>query len=239
MTAGHPDDRHAGRRQDGVRPDGSSPPARAAAEATRRSRPELLVLHTVRLAGFAGVEAVADRAGLAGDTVLGTLRALEGRKLVEHIAFADSAGWILTEAGKARNAELLRHELEASGARPVLEAASEDFEPVNSRFVRMVTEWQLAPSSGHAEMSTGLLRELTGTADVLRGLMAGPTERLERFGRYPRQFSAALEKARSGDHRWIAGVGILSCHTVWAELHEDLLSSLGRDRSSEPHERGR
>lgn len=242
MTAEHPGDRDADggdaeRRRDDPRPTGPTPPDRAGEGVPWRSRPELLVLHTVRLSGFAGAGAVTDRTELPERVVLDTLHALEDRRLVEHFAFADSTGWILTEAGKARNAELLRHELEASGARPVLEAASADFEDVNSRFVQVVTEWQLAPPRSGAETSTGLLRELTGMAGDLGALMAGLTERLPRFGRYPHQFSAALERARSGDHRWVAGVGMLSCHTVWAELHEDLLSSLGRDRSAGP--RGR
>lgn len=66
---------------------------------------------------------------------------------------------------------------------------------------------------------------------LLDGLMATVVHRLPRFGRYPQQFRQALEQASGGDMRWVAGVGILSCHVVWAELHQDFLSSLGRERT--------
>jgi hypothetical protein len=203
---------------------------------TWRSRDELLVLHAVRLAGFADTAAVVDRVDLPADSVDGTLHVLEGQQLVERIAFADTGGWILTEAGKSRDAELLHEELGASGARPILQATVDGFESAaNPRLVRAVTDWQLRASGDRPQHSVEVLRELTDLADVLGDLMTGLDARLPRFGRYSRQFSAALEKARAGDYEWIAGVGRLSCHIVWAELHEDLLSSLGRDRSAEHH----
>ncbi|SDT05687.1 hypothetical protein SAMN04489751_3633 [Brevibacterium sandarakinum] len=198
----------------------------------RRSSDELLVLHAVRLAGFADSGAVVNRVDLPASSVGDTLRGLEGQRLIERMAFADSGGWILTDAGKSRNAELLREELEASGAWPVLHATAEDFESsVNPRLVRVITEWQLDRADNSVEV---LLRELTDLADALSALMGELAARLPRFARYSRQFSAAVEKARAGEDQWVAGVGRLSCHIVWAELHEDLLSSLGRDRSTEP-----
>lgn len=210
------------------------------ADTTRQSRDELLVLHAVRLAGFADTQAVTDRVDLPANIVGDTLRVLEGQQLLERMTFADSGGWILTEAGKSRDGELLQEELEASGARPLLQATAEDFESsVNPRLVRAVTDWQLHSSADRTDLSVEVLRELTDLADALSDLMAELDAQLPRFSRYPRQFSAALEKARAGNHQWVAGVGRLSCHIVWAELHEDLLSSLGRDRSAESRQGGR
>ncbi len=201
---------------------------------TWRSRDELLVLHAVRLAGFADTAAVADRVDLPANEVDDTVRLLDGQHLVEHITFADSGGWILTETGKSRDGELLQEELDASGARPIIQATVEDFEgAANPRLVRAVTDWQLRASGDRTQHSAEVLRELTDLAEVLDNLMTELDARLPRFDRYSRQFSVALEKSRAGDYEWIAGVGRLSCHIVWAELHEDLLSSLGRDRSAE------
>ncbi|WP_022891332.1 hypothetical protein [Agromyces subbeticus] len=207
---------------------------------TWRSRDELLVLHAVRLAGFADTAAVADRVALPASIVGETLRVLEVQHLVERLTFADSGGWILTEAGKSRDGELLREELDAAGAQPILQATVEEFESsVNPRLVRAVTDWQLDTSGDRTDRSIEVLRELTDLADSLGDLMVELCTHLPRFARYPRQFSAALEKVRAGDHQWVAGVGRLSYHVVWAELHEDLLSSLGRDRSAELHPGGR
>ncbi|UFU07922.1 transcriptional regulator [Ruania halotolerans] len=201
-----------------------------------QSSDELLVLRAVRLAGFADTEAVADRVDLPAHIVGDTLRVLEGEQLIEHMRFADSGGWILTEAGKNRDGELLEEEREASGARAVLHATTENFESsVNPRLVRTVTDWQLHSSADRAERSVEVLRELTDLADALSDLMAELADQLPRFSRYSRQFSAAVQKARAGEHQWVAGLGRLSCHIVWAELHEDLLSSLGRDRTVEAH----
>lgn len=209
-------------------------------DTTWQSCDELLALHAVRLAGFADTEAVADRVELPADIVGDTLCVLEGQHLIERMAFADSGGWILTDAGKSRDSELLQEELEASGARPVLQATADDFESsVNPRFVRAVTDWQLRSSADRTDRGVEVLLELTALADALSDLMADLVGQLPRFSRYPRQFSAALHKARADDHQWVAGVGRLSCHIVWAELHEDLLSSLGRDRFEEPHQGGR
>ncbi|MGM7666715.1 hypothetical protein [Microbacterium sp. A93] len=79
-----------------------------------------------------------------------------------------------------------------------------------------------------------MLRELNEQGESLGHLLEDLTHRLPRFTRYPRQFAAAVQKARASEDRWVAGVGILSCHTVWAELHQDLLASLGRARGAEP-----
>ncbi|NQV20995.1 MAG: hypothetical protein HQ511_06225, partial [Rhodospirillales bacterium] len=41
---------------------------------------------------------------------------------------------------------------------------------------------------------------------------------------------AALEKAEDGETEFVSGAKVDSYHTVWFELHEDLLRILGRER---------
>lgn len=198
------------------------------------------MLHAVRLAGFATTPAIVDRVDLAADVVDETLRGLDGQHLIEHMTFADLGGWILTDTGKARDAAMLREEREASGAGSVLHATIEEFESgPNPRLVRAITDWQRRSATDHPGERAAVVRDLSEVEEALGDLMAGPVDRLPRFGRYPRQFSAALEKARAGEEQWVAGIGLLSCHIVWAELHEDLLFSAGRDRSTEPRQTGR
>ena len=202
-------------------------------EASWHSSAELLVLHGVRLAGFATVKAVAERADLPTNVVDNQLGVLEGQGLVEHMAFGDASGWILTAEGKERDTELLREELIASGAESKLRGALDDFEnTVNADLVRVITAWQLQSAAEQQSSSTAVLQELTELGEALAKLLIPLTDRLPRFSRYPRQFREALAQARSGDMHWVAGVGVLSCHTVWAELHQDLLSSLGRERTT-------
>ena len=59
----------------------------------------------------------------------------------------------------------------------------------------------------------------------------GLTLRLLRFEGYSRAYDAAAARAWAGRHDWVDGVGIDSCHVVWMELHEDLLATLGLQRS--------
>jgi hypothetical protein len=69
----------------------------------------------------------------------------------------------------------------------------------------------------------GLSRSLRPIGDQL-------ADDLTRFAGYPDRFSAALERVDHGQRNWVDGSRIDSCHTVWFELHEDLLSTLGLER---------
>ena len=51
--------------------------------------------------------------------------------------------------------------------------------------------------------------------------------RVARFSGYADRFAAALARVDQGQRRWVDEPRIDSCHTVWFELHEDLLASLG------------
>ena len=42
----------------------------------------------------------------------------------------------------------------------------------------------------------------------------------------------AHSELHHGRRQYVDGVGIDSCHVVWFELHEDLLATLGIDRSA-------
>jgi hypothetical protein len=42
-----------------------------------------------------------------------------------------------------------------------------------------------------------------------------------------------MEQIRAGDTDWFTKPMIPSYHTVWFEMHEDLLSTLGIERGSE------
>lgn len=56
---------------------------------------------------------------------------------------------------------------------------------------------------------------------------------LPRFDGYHARYAAALRRAESGKWSWVDAVSVDSCHRVWFQLHEDLLATLGLDRSVE------
>jgi hypothetical protein len=65
----------------------------------------------------------------------------------------------------------------------------------------------------------------------------GATEQLavelERMRSYGPRLAAALERVERGEREWVARPLMDSYHTVWHEFHEDLLLTLGIERSAE------
>lgn len=199
---------------------------------------ELLVLQAVRLAGVANGDAILDRAYVSEEEADRVLQAATATQLVEPFTFGDTSGWIITEAGSSRLATLLRNEVDTHTAAVALEATITTFDALNEEFVGLISRWQLESTSSS---STGfgtaaapevndLLSRLAIIGSRLREALAELVRTLPRFGRYPAQYAAALDRAETEGLRWVTGVGLLSCHAVWAELHQDLLSTLGRDR---------
>ena len=193
--------------------------------------PELLALQSIRLAGVADEDAVLDRALIGEGKLQAAIAAAVTRGWIEHLEFADFGGWTITEDGRARLADLLAEELEAAGAGPVATAALAEFEVVNADFVARVGRWQLM-DQGSAPDLGDFLGELARLGSGMRRSIGDLIAALPRFGRYPVQYDAAVERAGTEGLRWITGVGLLSAHVVWAELHQDLLSTLGRSRDA-------
>ena len=53
---------------------------------------------------------------------------------------------------------------------------------------------------------------------------------LARFDGYAQRYDAALTRAIRGQHHWVDGIAVDSCHLVWMQLHEDLIATLGLSR---------
>jgi hypothetical protein len=61
---------------------------------------------------------------------------------------------------------------------------------------------------------------------------AGVAAILDRFSGYSPAYSRALVKARDGSGGWVDLPDRDSMHTIWIQLHEDLLSTLGIPRGA-------
>ena len=57
---------------------------------------------------------------------------------------------------------------------------------------------------------------------------------LARFARYGPRLTNAVDRVRAGEVDWFTKPVLDSYHTVWFELHEDLLATLGIERGEEP-----
>jgi hypothetical protein len=141
------------------------------------------------------------------------------------------------------NARQLAAELDAAGARSFVRDAYARFEPLNDRLLRACTDWQLRPgpddplaANDHTDQLWDhyVLDELSLISEFLRLLGAGLGQRLARMGGYHDRFATALQRSKRGEHEWVAKPRADSCHTVWMELHEDLLATLGLERGADP-----
>lgn len=193
---------------------------------THVSEPRLLTLHAVRLLGFAPTDAVAARFHLEVADVARRLEGARSAGLVTWSEFVDLSGWSLTVAGRGEDERLLHDELDAVGARPLVEEAHGRFEPLNAVVTAALTAAQLGPRSVLDEVDH---RSLADAADAWGALEAGLVQRLPRFGGYRSRFLTALFRA-DDDPVWLSGTSVDSCHRVWFELHEDLLATLGIPR---------
>lgn len=201
----------------------------------------LLVLHGVRLLGFADTEAVADRFDLDVDATERALQDAEVRGWATYSSFAGTSGWSLTEAGRAENERLLTAELgDGKDGRDAVRQVYDDFLPLNALLQQACTDWQLRPSArdplaandhSDAAWDAGVLHELEALDRALKPITARLVAVLPRFRGYDTRFSRALERAIAGESAWVDRSDVDSCHRVWFELHEDLLATLNLKRS--------
>lgn len=205
-----------------------------------RSDAQLLVLHGLRLKGIAEAHVLAERVGLDEPTVRQHLAEFE---VSEQVRRRDGrlSGWSLTPAGRAENERMLRAELDDVDGRAVVSEQYERFRSLNVDFLGLCTLWQLRDVEGNqvlndhsdprydreiVESLESMHAEAVPICDELRRL-------LQRFDRYRDRFGSALGRVRAGETDWFTKPILDSYHTVWFELHEDFLATLGMERSKE------
>ncbi len=202
--------------------------------------PRLVVITSVRLKGFADVGPIVEATGLDQSIVAGVLADLGADDLARRREGRVS-GWTLTPAGRSLHAELIAAELEAAGCAAQVEALYREFLALNPRLLSTASAWQLREDNGQAVVNDhtdaahdrrviGALRGLHDEAGPLAGRLGSL---LDRFSRYEARLSAAVDRVEAGEQDWFTKPLIDSYHTVWFELHEDLLSTLGKERASE------
>ena len=193
------------------------------------------VLHALRCVGSTDVGRVAAFTGIQESEVESELIDLAVAGLVTH--HKGFGGWQLTEAGKAADAEHTRAELDAAGVEHELKEAFEEFLVLNPELLDLCTAWQMRQVDGamtvndhrdaaYDDRVLTLFADLYERAVVVIGELAAA---LPRFGRYQSRLGTALARAQAGEREYLADT-IASFHTVWAELHEDLLATLGIQR---------
>jgi hypothetical protein len=126
------------------------------------------------------------------------------------------------------------------------EAASEAyerFERINRELLSLFTDWQMIPAAGServpndhsdAEYDAGIVDRLGAQHERAEKVLDRFAELEPRLGVYKSRLDEAYDKVLAGDLDYVSGARIDSYHTVWFELHEDLLRMLGREREEAP-----
>lgn len=206
------------------------------------SQPDLLALHALRLKGAGEEPAIARRYDLDRDAVHAHLVACQAAGWVRRVSVAGTGVWTVTDPGRTEDSRRLAQELVDSGAGEVVKAAHADFLPLNQRLLAACTDWQIRPlrwdpaalnDHTNYRWDSRVLDEFASIGKQLSLLDTALSAALRRFAGYGNRYSAARRRAERGEWEWIDGARIDSCHSVWMELHEDLLSTLGLARADE------
>jgi hypothetical protein len=187
------------------------------------------LLTTVVVKGVAGTDAVADAADLTVDEAGRILAELAEAGLVRHRS-GRMTGWSPTAEGRAELPRLIR----AAGLRLPPEDVYQDFVAVNADFKRLCLDWQVTRPAVTAELTGRLADVHERVGRVVDGFAAAQT----RFAAYGRRLDAARGRFLAGDPDALTGIRAESCHTmsyhtIWMELHADILATLGRARTEQ------
>lgn len=196
----------------------------------------LLVLHTLRLSGFVPAATIAERTGRDAGEVADTLAGAAAAGLVKERT-GRLSGWMLTADGRAEHARLLAAELETTGARAVVERAEQRFLELNEPFKEICSRWQLRADGtpndhGDPAYDRAVVDELGALHPRAVALTTDVADALPRFARYPRDLASAWTRVDGGETAAFATPLRASYHDVWMELHQDLMSTLGRERGA-------
>jgi hypothetical protein len=193
-----------------------------------------LALHGLAIKKHGAPEAVAGLMGIDA----GRAKALLVQAVAEGRAVETGGAYMLTPTARmALDGEYSKVYADQRASREFV-AAYERFEAVNKELKQLITEWQTIELGGqrvpndHSSKAydEAIIDRLGGLHEraeaVLKALGAG----LPRLSIYAKKLLDALEKAEDGEIEWVSSAKIESYHTVWFELHEDLLRILGRER---------
>jgi hypothetical protein len=212
----------------------SDPSGWSVTSCTRSNDLDFLAVHGLAVRKAAGPGAVAGLLGLPEDAVAAAFeRAAAAGRIV-----GARGTFLVSPAGQAWLAEQYPCVYEKTRADGDMSAAFQRFEKVNKDLLALFTDWQSAPTPGgfvpndHGDAAydhriIDRLGDLHSKAERVVGRCAAVEPRL---CRYLERLDAAYDRVLAGDVDYVSGVRIDSYHTVWFELHEDLLRMLGRTR---------
>jgi pyruvate,orthophosphate dikinase len=194
---------------------------------------ELTLLQLARVKGLLSAEAASIALGVDGEIIS---RAFEQFCAKGWLGSA-ARGWRLTPEGRTIVSRMVEDERSALDAE-ALSALYRQFCQVNAELKATMAAWQLrADGTPNDHTDADYDRAVVARLSLLHAgadPLVGQIERAApRLAHYQRRLAAALDKIRQGETAYVARPIIDSYHTVWFELHEDLMAINGLTRAAE------
>lgn len=205
----------------------------ASADDARADEHEILL--ALELGGRLSSPEIAWRTGLSRAVAAERLRELEADvRLQCGPAGTDLVS--LSERGSRAAAAFLDRERNEIGE--AVGRVLDEFGAVNGAVKDLVSRWQLRPVGGELVANDhrderydgSLLAELGRLLPACLGALAPLTALRDRYERYGNRLKDAVERAGLGEREYVSGLRVDSFHSIWWQLHADLLAVAGRAR---------
>jgi len=202
--------------------------------ARQLSDEQFQVLHGAALCQTVDVAGVAETIGVAEEAVNAELEAAIERGDVLRIR----TSMLVSEQGQ----ELLRQEYERRYAELHEDARYAEtldrFETVNKQLLTVMSDWQTVSvgdsrvPNDHSDTSydAEVIGRVGDIVDRVERVLVPFSEAEPRIGRSCERLGSAVDRALAGETDYVSGITVASVHTVWFQLHEDLLRLMGRER---------
>ncbi len=221
----------------GAGPDGSGAPATAgpflaAAGPSASGADELSLLRLMALKGRPGVSVLAEALQAGADDVVHALAPLRDAGLCN----VEASACRLTPAGRARMAELMAAE-RGSVDPEAMASLYRDFAPLDRALKRILTDWQLGPDGRPADRADrlrddALLARLQALHGEVAPLLRRLADQVPRLGGVAERLHRAVSRAAARESGAMTRLVAESVHTVWFELHEELIALAGLTRGA-------
>jgi hypothetical protein len=192
---------------------------------------ELAVLQTVRLKGRVKP---ADLAVTLDEDLASITKTVE--QLTASGLLTEGMTLKISSSGRVRLGELLAEERKGVDS-AALAAAYDEFRAVNADFKALMMDWQLKDGKPNTHEDTGydsaVLARLDRVHQRVVPIVAAAAAQVPRLNTYRAKLQRALDKVRAGEIAWLTQPIIDSYHTVWFELHEELIRAAGLTREAE------
>lgn len=199
--------------------------------------PEFRVLHALALKRAASRDLLAAATRLEPGLLRQTVERLARRGLVQE----RGAELVATPEGREAHAAALRAEMRDEARQRGVLATYRRFLRLNPRVLDLAARWQVRAEGGreapndHRDPAYDrrCIQELASVHPRAVGALRAARCCDPRYGLYQVRLTDALHRLQAGDLRYFTGLDVESYHTLWFELHQDLLMSLGLRREEE------